>query len=107
MDCPLKNADAAELIVEYGAGKLDSNSAEEFERHMQSCAGCQAAAAHQHAVWNALDELQPVVVSPDFDAKLYERIANEEHSAWWKRALHANWPWRPALPVAVACAALV
>lgn len=106
MDCPLNNADAAELIIEYSAGKLDSNTASEFKRHLESCADCRALAAHQQAVWSALDELQPVAVSPDFDAKLYERITEEEQEAWWKRALHVEWSFRPALPIAVASAAL-
>jgi anti-sigma factor RsiW len=106
MDCPLKNADAAELIIEYSAGKLDSNTAGEFKHHLESCADCRALAAHQQAVWSALDELPPVAVSPDFDAKLYERITDEEQEAWWKRALHVEWSWRPALPIAAASAAL-
>jgi negative regulator of sigma E activity len=46
-------------------------------------------------------------VSSNFDARLYQRIAEEQHSPWWQRLFRADWSWRPAMPVAAACAVLV
>jgi hypothetical protein len=58
--------------------------------------------------WNALDEYAAPEVSPDFDAKLYARIAQDK-PAGWRRVLWPSGPlawWKPAIPVA-ACAALL
>jgi anti-sigma-K factor RskA len=61
----------------------------------------------QRTVWSALDELTPIPVSSNFDAKLYRRIAEEQQNAWWQRLFQAYWSWRPAMPVAAACAVLI
>jgi anti-sigma-K factor RskA len=111
MECP-KNGDGAELIVAYAAGTLDSGDQAAFERHVESCASCRQMAAAQQAVWSALDELSPLPVSSNFDAKLYQRIAQEQQSAFWQRGrwqrwFQAEWSWRPAMPVAAACVVLI
>jgi anti-sigma factor RsiW len=112
MECPNKKGNDIELIVAYAAGTLDPANEAEFECHLESCASCAELAAAQRAVWSALDELTPLPVSANFDSKLYQRIAEEQRSAWWQRGRlrcfsRANWSWRPAMPVAAACAVLV
>jgi anti-sigma factor RsiW len=107
MECPNKKGNDIELIVAYAAGTLDPANETEFERHLESCASCRELAAAQRAVWSALDALPPLPVSSNFDARLYQRIAEEQHSPWWQRLFRADWSWRPAMPVAAACAVLV
>jgi putative zinc finger protein len=107
MRCPQGTADGAGLIVAYSARTLDSRGQAAFEEHLESCASCREIAAAQGAVWSALDDLLPLPVSSNFDAKLYRRIAEEEHRGWWRHWSSAEWPWRPALPVTAACAILI
>ena len=106
-ECPLENGNAAELIVAYGAGTLAAETKEAFERHLSACANCREMASAQREVWSALDAWTPAAISSNFDEKLYQRIAMEEQGTWWQRVLRANWSWRPAMPAAAACAALI
>ena len=105
-ECSLDNANSAELIVAYGARTLDPEAEAAFERHMAACAQCRELATAQREVWSAMDAWKPAAISEDFDQKLYQRIATEEQGTWWQRALRVNWSWRPAMPVAAACAVL-
>jgi anti-sigma factor RsiW len=107
MECPQHNGDGAELIIAYAARTLDPEIEAAFERHLESCARCRELAAAQRAVWTALDQLTPLPVSSNFDARLYQRIAEEQQSTWWQRVFRANWSWRPAMPLAAACAVLI
>jgi len=105
-ECPIEDGSGAELILAYVAGTLDPEREAAFEQHMRNCQNCRELAAGQRDVWSALDHWTPVPVSQDFDEKLFRRIAAEERSTWWQRIWRANWSWRPALPVAAACAVL-
>ena len=107
MECPQKNDDGIELIIGYAARTLDAETENALERHLSTCAGCRELIAAQRSVWSALDELKPLPVSSNFDEKLYQRIANERQLAWWQRWVRFEWSWRPAIPVAAACAVLV
>ena len=107
MDCPQQDSDGIELIIAYAARTLDPANETAFERHMEVCASCREMAAEQRTVWSALDELTPLPVSSNFDARLYQRIAEEEQYTWWQRLFRANWSWRPAMPAAAACAVLI
>jgi len=106
MYCPLKNGDGAEVVISYVAGTLDAETDSEFQRHMGTCPKCRDAVAAQEALWSALDAWGPVPVSPDFDYKLFRRIAEEERGQWWRSLAWPQWWWRPAMPVAAACALL-
>jgi anti-sigma factor RsiW len=107
MECPLENSSGAELMVAYGAGALSPETEAALETHLAVCVKCREMAAAQKAVWSALDVWTPVPVSANFDQQLYQRIAAEERGAWWRRLFRANWSWRPAMPVAAACAVLI
>ena len=107
MECPQKNGDGGEWIVAYGARTLDPESEAAFEQHLKSCASCLETASAQRAVWSALDELPALSVTSDFDARLYQRIAEEQQANWWQRLFWASWSWRPAMPVAAGCAILI
>jgi anti-sigma-K factor RskA len=106
MECPQKAGDGAELIIAYAAGTIEAGDRAAFERHLESCASCREMAAAQRAVWSALEALPALPVSSNFDSRLYQRIAEEEQSSWWRRLFQAGWSWRPAMPVAAACAVL-
>ena len=106
MKCPRRSREGDELIIAYVAGTLDPETEDALERHLTSCVSCTEMVAEQRSVWSALDELIPLPVSTNFDARLYQRIAEEARSSWWQRVFRTNWSWRPAMPVAAACAVL-
>jgi len=107
MECPQKAGDGSDLIIAYAARMLGPADRAALEHHLELCVSCREMAAAQRTVWSALDELTPLPVSSNFDAKLYQRIREEQHSAWWQRLFQADWSWRPMMPVAAACAVLI
>lgn len=107
MDCPLKSKDGAELIVAYGAGTLAPEMQFALERHLEGCAECRETAEAQKQVWETLDFWTPPPVSNTFNEVLYQRIAAKDREGWWHRMFGGHWSWRPAMPVAAACAALI
>ena len=106
MGCSLERSVAEELIVAYAARTLDPAQEAEFAAHLELCGDCRESAAQQRALWSVLDEWHPLPVSTDFDQRLAQRIASAQETNWWRR-LVSNWSWRPAIPVAAACAVLV
>lgn len=111
MGCPVEDGTGAELIVAYGARKLDPEQESELERHLTLCPSCRELAQAQRAVWSALDAWPSIAVSPNFDELVFHRIANEQQrtpfTGWLRRWLPARWSWRPVVPVGAACAALI
>lgn len=107
MGCPAGDDGGEELILAYGANTLAPEQQIELERHLETCASCRERAEAQRAVWSALDAWTPTVVSPNFDERLFLRIASEQQNAWWQRLFRVNWSWRPAVPVAAACSVLI
>ncbi len=92
MVCLKANPQGGEVLTDYCAGALGPNRAAELEAHLAQCADCRELVAAQCAVWEALEAWRPVEVSPDFDARLYARIAVEARGTlrppWWRRVLH-------------------
>jgi hypothetical protein len=107
MGCPIEDDKGDELILAYGANTLTPQQHIDIELHLGTCANCRERAEAQRAVWTALDTWQPTEGTPDFDERLFRRIANEGQNAWWRQLSPVNWPWRSTLPVAVACSALI
>ncbi|HYL36262.1 MAG TPA: hypothetical protein VEV17_10155 [Bryobacteraceae bacterium] len=107
MECSLKAGVADELVAGYTARTLDSQTETDFARHLGGCESCRELLARQQAVWSALDAWRPQELSPDFDQRLFQRIAEQEQTVWWRRLFQPRWAWAPALPVAAACAVLV
>lgn len=107
MECPQSHPDGVDWIVAYAAHTLEAAEEAAFERHLESCPGCRELAAAQSTVWSALDELTPLRVSPNFDALVFRRIAQEQQLPWWRRVWRADWSWRPVMPVAAAGAVLM
>jgi anti-sigma factor RsiW len=105
MMCPTKDKQNAKILLEYCAGTLDPDRALDFEKHAAECAGCGREVASQRALWQTLDQWTPAEISPDFDARLYARIAREDAAPLWKKWL--VWGWKPALVTAAAGAAIL
>lgn len=112
MICPTNRNEDAEILLDYCAQKLSPVQTAEFEIHLKQCADCSRVVEAQKAVWGALEEWTPVPVSPNFDARLYARIAQEQAApgwqAWLRRVFQPAVPytmWKAAVPVA-ACAVL-
>jgi hypothetical protein len=100
MNCPLTTHDHADLL-EYSAGAVTGGA---IEAHVESCGECRRFVQEQRAVWAALEAWDAPAVSPDFDQKLFRRIANDR--SWWDRLTR---PLRPLVvhrglaAAAVAC----
>ena len=84
------------MLLDYGSGKLDRESAAALERHIALCGACREFARRQSAVWEAMDGWKAAPVSADFDRRLYRRI--EAQASWWELWLR---PFRPFEPVAL------
>lgn len=106
MGCSLDKSVAEELIVAYAARRLSADAQIEFERHLETCAGCREQAARQGAVWSLLEEWHPLPVSPDFEQKVARRVAQAGRNGWWHGRL-GSWSRRPLISVAAACAVLL
>ena len=113
MRCPIQHDENAELLLAYCDRKLSPDAMEEMERHVVLCADCREFAAAQQLVWEALDTLEALPVSPDFNRRLYQRIDREAAAPWhvraWRRAADpvGIMNWKPAMGVAAACLTLV
>jgi anti-sigma-K factor RskA len=114
MNCLGNNKQDNEILLDYCAGTLDLERVGAMEEHARECGECRALIDAQMQVWRALGELTPPEVSPDFDARLYARIARQDAEPALRGRLRAwlrDWPpralsWKPVL-VGAAAAAVV
>lgn len=113
MICIRDNKHGAEILTDYCAGTLDDARAAELINHIRQCGECRKLVEAQQSVWEALGDWTPPEVSPDFDARLYARIAAEPVRPAWRqwlnRLIHPAAPrplWKPLLPLAAAAAVL-
>jgi anti-sigma factor RsiW len=113
MICIKDNPKGAEILTDYCASKLDPGRASELGTHLEQCAECRELVEAQKTVWEMLEVWKPVEVSPDFDAKLYARIAQDNTEPAWKRwflrILQPAEPgvfWKPVAAVAAMGAVL-
>jgi anti-sigma-K factor RskA len=104
MDCITDSKQGAEILLDYSAGTLDPIRAAELASHIRDCPDCARLIDAQRAVWETLDEWKPVEVAPEFDARLYARIAAEEAAPGWRQWLRRMM--RPAVPLTAAAAVL-
>lgn len=108
MGCSRQNGNGVELIMAYTAGNLEPEKQIELERHILVCESCREMADRQRAVWDALELWRPQPISADFNARLYRGISEEKAITIWQRLSRVDWPvFRPAIPVAAACAAIM
>ena len=111
MLCLKNTKEGAELLLDFCAGSLAPAQAVELERHIASCGECRDLVEAQTAVWEMLERWPAPPVSPNFNARLYARVA-EESSGWRKWVPGVLQPvvpysiWKSAA-LAAACAVLV
>jgi anti-sigma factor RsiW len=101
MQCPVRNVEHAEILLDYCSGKLRAESLVSFESHLAGCLECKEFCVRQKAAWTALDVWEAEPVSEKFDVALYARIEAFENRSWWRR-----FAWRRALSLGAACAAV-
>ncbi len=98
MTCIARDKGGAEVLMDYGAGTLDPVRRAAIDEHIRECGECRHLVEAQRGLWQTLDAWKPIEVSPDFDAKLYARIAQTQAEPWWYRM------WKPALSIAAVAA---
>jgi anti-sigma factor RsiW len=76
MRCPIE-ADPA-IVLADAAGRLDADRAAMLREHTKQCRACRESLDRQRAVWEALDVFEAAPVPPDFDRRLYARIATQK-----------------------------
>ena len=110
--CPLQSGDEGATLLSYLDRRLDPDTVSVLERHLAVCPECSRVVEAQRAVWQALEQWEPIAVSANFDERVMARIAAEQRP-WWRRVLEfpvsggsGGW-WKPAMPLAAACLALV
>jgi len=80
MICLRENNQGAELLIGYLEGTLSQADRQALDNHAAQCTHCQGLLAAQVELVEYAPE-----VSPDFDAKLYARIAADQaRQPWWK-----------------------
>jgi anti-sigma factor RsiW len=107
MKCPMETRESAELLLAYGARRLDAETAAILELHLGVCPACREFASKQRALSEALDAWEAPPVSADFDRRLYQRI--EKDVSWWDLLVR---PFRPmlvrqGLPIAAAACVML
>jgi anti-sigma factor RsiW len=109
MACLLQDKERAAWLLGYCERNLPPALAAEVERHVAVCPDCARTVEAQQKVWAALDVWDPPQVTPNFTARLYSRIEQEEARPWWRTVLpNARvWTWKPAMPLAAACLAVL
>jgi anti-sigma factor RsiW len=107
MNCPFRSEDASSdfsLLLDYTAGRLDSQRTAMLDRHMDNCADCAALRVEQAAVWDTLDAWEPMPASIDFNRRLWQRIGAMESAPWYERLAESMRMahWKPAFTLAGA-----
>jgi hypothetical protein len=54
MNCPLQVPEDAQVLLDYGARKLDAARTATLEHHLEICPSCREFVAGQLALWEAL-----------------------------------------------------
>jgi anti-sigma factor RsiW len=113
MECVTKMKDGADVLIDYASGALNAGRAAEFEQHIAGCPACRDLVEAQRGLWRTLDAWPAPEVSPQFDARLYARIAQEDALPAWKQWVRRIFQpavpmatWKPAVSLAAACAIL-
>lgn len=110
MQCPTRDGDQDGQLIAFAAGHLAPQEELAVRRHIANCEPCARFVQAQADLWSTLDEWEPLSVSPDFDAKVYARIAADIQQPWYKRIFRyrrPDWAFRPMMSIAAACAVVL
>src|SRR5262245_9416970 len=77
------------VILASVEGTLDATGETRLAAHVAECPGCRRALDEQKAVKHLLATLPPVTVSPDFAARVRQRVA--QSIRWWEFADWRVW----------------
>jgi anti-sigma factor RsiW len=108
--CPMIHPAQPEALLDYVAGRLNTQQAAALEDHAADCEACQQFIADQAVLWRELDSFTPAEISPGFDQAVFAQVAAHDRAPWWVRGWRhlfaAGEPgaWRPALALSAACA---
>lgn len=108
MTCPIESRHP-EMLLAYAGGELGMDAARALELHLATCDACSSVVTEQVAVWKALDEWEPPVISADFNRRLYGRIEEGLRRSWWQRLTSPlrEMPLRQALPLSATLGLLL
>jgi hypothetical protein len=99
------------MLLGYVDRQLDAGTMAALDRHVPVCPDCSRVVEAQRAVWSALEAWEPIAAAADFDDHVMARVRAEADgapSSWWQRfAAAMTASWKPAVPLAAACAVLV
>jgi hypothetical protein len=101
--CPLLSEETTAMLMDFTAGRLDRVCAERLSRHAARCEACADFIAGQAAVWSTLDEWEMAPVSPAFNRRFWNRVADSDRVPWYARLADSLrfGGWKPAIPIAV------
>ena len=89
------------VILDYVSGRLNGADRAAAGIHLAACSVCRERAEGFGLVARVLEDWDTPEISPWFNARLRQRIANEEAARWnWTRTL--DWLRRPATAAAFA-----
>lgn len=92
------------LLLDYAGGRANPDPT--FEQHLAGCPSCRTRAEGFRRVSATMDEWDTPEISPWFNARLRQRIAEEEASRWsWQRML--GWMKQPVAAAAFAVILIV
>ena len=107
MNCPLRNEDELDTLLDFASGRLDASHAAQLSRHAQTCNDCSDFLNGQGQVWGVLDEFSAPALTVNFTPGVWQKIDAAAASETWltrfRQALKDG-IWRPALALAVATA---
>jgi hypothetical protein len=96
-----------DLLLAYCNRKLTPEVAAALERHAEGCVSCRDVLKGQRLLWRSLDAWEAAAITPDFNRRLYQRIAGEGDSAWMRLVRPSDGAWRAMIAVASAAAVLL
>ena len=108
MNCPIRTHENTDWLLDYSAGRLDSERTALVERHVETCSECARFIEGQRAVWSALGQWEAEELSSEFNRRLYQKIDQTKPASWLDRLFRPFQPlWRPLVPAAAACLLIV
>ena len=105
MNCPYRNEEQMDLLLDYTAGRLDPAGAARLRTHATTCPECDGFLRAQTVVWKALDEFTAPPPTSDFNRAVWRRIGAATADTWLTRLLQICRPLVPLTAAAVLIAA--
>jgi anti-sigma factor RsiW len=78
-----KCEEVSNQLIAYLDRRANSADRAEVENHLASCSGCRARAEEFRLMFGAMDQIETIEPSVEFDARVRERIAQEARPRWF------------------------